>query len=330
MKKQIKVRGEFHWDFKDFFVTKILSKKYNLSRVDKNPDLTIGLVEPRPFTKQFLSSPRSLLVSGENLYYKINLFKFLEYLTKKTRIPFEKFNKILPKVVLNMKLGLMRPKYYQYIKRLAKNPKRGKYAIISNGIKGENILNLPFFLQRPFNTKDFEKKKKVAKVPKKFCCLIISNESAFDRIDFAKKLSKYKKVDIYGGTSLTNSDNSKLPKSWVENFKFYSQYKFVICFENSFAKEYLTEKLPNAMLGGSIPIYRGAPNISKYFNTKSFINFDDYGSYDKMIKKIIELDKDDEKYLEVFNKPWMKKENIEKIEKKEKELRKFLKRVLEE
>lgn len=163
----------------------------------------------------------------------------------------------------------------------------------------------------------------------KFCCLIVSNESAFDRIDFMKKLSKYKKVDIYGKTPLTNSDNNLLPKSWANNSKFLSQYKFVISFENSFENEYITEKLPNTMLAGSIPIYKGAPNVSEYFNTESFINFDDYEkNYDKMIKKIIELDKDYKKYNDFMKNSWMTEKNINKIEDKQKELRKFLKKIL--
>jgi len=335
MKKQIKIRGEFHWEFKNHFLTRILLKKHKLKRVEKNPDLTITVVEPGPMTKEFLQSPKKILVAGENLYYRVNLSKFLEFFSKKTKIKFDIINKILPTFILDTPMGLIRKKYYNYVKQISKKPQKGTYAIICNNIKGKNILNLPFFLQVKQiidSLKDLKNDKVLfPKKKKKFCCIIISNESAFDRIEFFKKLSKYKKVDCYGKTPLTNSDNSFLPKSWTDNPKFLSQYKFVISFENSFDKEYITEKLPNTMLANSIPIYKGAPNVSEYFNTKSFINFDDYDkSYDKMIKKIIELDQDDKKYEEFLKNPWLTIKNKQKINKKQIELNRFLDRVIKE
>lgn len=313
---------------KNSFLYNYLPK--NLVESKAAADLVVEYVHKK-ITQQFKSSPKKILVAGENLYYRINLFKILEYFSKKTKINLTLLNKILPKKLLDSKFNYLRPKYLKYVKIISKNPKKGEYAIVTNNIKGKNILVLPFFLQVKYvkdNLNKLVKKNQIKKVPKKFCCIIISNESAFDRIDFVKKLSKYKNVDIYGKTSLTNSDNSQLPKHWDENPKFYSKYKFVICFENSFAEEYITEKLPNVMLGKSVPIYRGAPNIRDYFNTKSFINFDDYGSYEKMIKKIIELDKDDKKYLEFINRPWMNNVNMGKIKLKEEDLKNFIRRIM--
>ncbi|MCK4650236.1 hypothetical protein KAT36_03300 [Candidatus Pacearchaeota archaeon] len=333
MKKEIKIRGEFHWKFKDFFLTSLLSKKYNLKRVEKNPDITIGLVEPTPLTSEFKNSPKKILVAGENLNYKINIFKALDYLTKKTNIKFNTLNKIIPRKFLNIKLGLIRKQYYNYIKEISNNSPKGEYAIITNNTRGKNILNLPFFLQVKQITDNLfklEKKKTInLKKKKKFCCIIISNESSFERIDFFKKLSKYKKVDCFGKTSLTNSDNSLLPKCWSDNPKFLSQYKFVISFENSFEEEYITEKLVNTMLGNSIPIYRGAPNVSKYFNTNSFINYEDYEkNYDKIVDKIIQLDKNDKKYNKILSRQWLTTLNKNNIARKIKRLEIFIEKII--
>ncbi len=75
-------------------------------------------------------------------------------------------------------------------------------------------------------------------------------------------------------------------------------------------------------------IHRGAPNVGEYFNRKSFINYEDCGkSYDKMIKKIIELDKDDKKYKEFLKEAWMTKQNEENVDKKIEDLEKFLETV---
>ncbi len=334
MKRKIKIRGEFHWDFKDFFVTNILSKKHKLIRVEKNPDITIGLVEPTPLTSEFRKSPKKLLVSGENLYYKINLFKLLEYFTKKTGIKLDVLNKIIPRRVLNISLGLMRRQYYNYVKSLSKKKSINEYAIICNDIKGSNILNLPFFFQVNKIVDSFDRLKNKSRTDlskrKKFCCIIFGNGSAFDRISFFEQLSKYKKVDCFSGTKYANAKSELLSNFWEDNSEFYSQYKFVICFENSFKREYITEKLPNVMLDGPIPIYRGAQNVNEYFDTKSFINYDDYGkSYAKMIEKIIELDQDDVKYKEFVSRPWMNKKNILKMDKKQKELKMFLDKMID-
>jgi len=194
---------------------------------------------------------------------------------------------------------------------------------------------MPFFLQAMNGRENVNKLQKKSKInfnkKKKFCCIITSNESSFDRINFFKKLSEYKKIDFFGKTKFTNSNNKLLPICWSKNYKFLSKYKFVISFENSFEKEYITEKLPNAMLANSIPIYKGAQNISEYFKTKSFVNFDNYGrSYDQMIKKIIELDNNNRKYKKFLKEPWLNKKNKEKIKNKEKELKDFLSKVIEE
>lgn len=166
-------------------------------------------------------------------------------------------------------------------------------------------------------------------IAKKFCCIVISNITASERIHFALKLLKYKKVDIFGKTKYTNSDNSKLPRHHLENSHLFQQYKFVICFENSFADEYITEKLPNAMLGNAIPIYRGAPNVAIYFNAQSFIDYEGYDkSYNKMMEKIIELDQDDKKYAQFLKQPFITKQNIANIENKEKELDLFMERMM--
>ena len=202
--------------------------------------------------------------------------------------------------------------------------------ITTNKVKRENVLSLPFFMTMGGEVINKIKNKKVNKTKKKFCAFIVSNFNSYERIDFFKRLSKYKKVDSYGRVFR----NCEYPKEIIKKYGggyainpiIYKDYKFVICFENSFVDEYITEKLLNAMLGGAIPIYRGAPNVGKYFNTKSFINYDDHEkSYKKMIEKIIELDNDEEKYEQFLKQSWMTKQNIKNVEKKEKELEKFFK-----
>jgi len=59
---------------------------------------------------------------------------------------------------------------------------------------------------------------------------------------------------------------------WERKRQFLSEYKFTIAFENYVYPGYQTEKLYDAMLVNSIPVYCGDPNIGEIFNTASFIN----------------------------------------------------------
>ncbi|MFW5704365.1 MAG: glycosyltransferase family 10 domain-containing protein [Nanoarchaeota archaeon] len=267
---------------------------------------------------------RRLFFSGENLYSKYRLVNVLAKLTKSKMIY------LLPNFILKIPLFRIYKKNLNYLMNMSSND----FAIICNDVKGKNIINIPYFMftheKKKLNQMIEIKKNNLYSKKKKFCAFIVSNPASLDRIDFFKKLSKYKKVDSYGKV-LRNISISKLPKYFIDNDKLYRNYKFVICFENSYAKEYITEKLPNVMMANSIPIYRGAPNVGEYFNTKSFINYDDYGSYDKMIEKIIELDQDDEKYQNFLKEPWFKNNKIpNKIKKKEEDLKKFYDKIFKE
>ena len=143
---------------------------------------------------------------------------------------------------------------------------------------------------------------------RKFCNFVVSNSGCQERNSFYSELSKYKKVDS-GGRFANNIGGS------VDNkVKFQSNYKFSIAFENNAYRPqhpgYTTEKIMEPMTVNSIPIYWGNPEIDKEFNTKSFINVYDYDSIDDVIDYIIELDKDDNKYLELLNQPWFNEYNI--------------------
>ncbi|EGZ09731.1 hypothetical protein PHYSODRAFT_523224 [Phytophthora sojae] len=60
----------------------------------------------------------------------------------------------------------------------------------------------------------------------------------------------------------------------------FQRYKFVIAFENSGVPGYVTEKLVNPFLAGSIPIYLGnSTTVSELFNPNSFI---DCGRFERL------------------------------------------------
>ena len=137
---------------------------------------------------------------------------------------------------------------------------------------------------------------------RKFCNFVASNGNCQERNQFVNQLSKYKKVDS-GGRWMNN-----IGYVVDDKLKFQSEYKFSIAFENNAYRPqhpgYTTEKVMQPMTVNSIPIYWGNPLIGKEFNTKSFVNFYDFGYTSNMIEYIIELDNNSEKYLEILKTPW--------------------------
>ncbi len=107
----------------------------------------------------------------------------------------------------------------------------------------------------------------------KFCNFLYSNQVPY-REAFFKALNKYKKVDAPGKSmnNMRGIDQLNQTDKWATKRSFLQQYKFTIAFENDLFPGYQTEKLYDAMLAGSIPIYLGDPYIGDIFNTKSFIH----------------------------------------------------------
>ncbi len=138
----------------------------------------------------------------------------------------------------------------------------------------------------------------ILKKKNSFCCMLVSNDKAKDRIRFFHKLSEYKKVDS-GGRFLNN-----IGAPVDDKFKFLEPYKFTVAFENSSHPGYVTEKVYQPMFKNTIPIYWGSATVNQDFNTKSFINWHDYKSDEAVIKRIIELDQNDDLYLKMLSEPW--------------------------
>ena len=327
----MKIKVISDWMREGVCIFNILFEELKCENVENNYDFVIETLGAN-LSKEFTEAKKKILISGENLYLKSNLHNALNLIENKLNYRFEIIKKFLPFWFLDIKIKYMRSSFLKFIEKL-KDGDKNLYAILCNSIEGENILNFPHFISQLYiRTNKFnnfvEKNDIYVENKEHFCCIIVSNDSAVDRVRFFKKLSKYKRVDFFGKSIYNNSGNLKIGKSHFKNYNLFKKYKFVICFENSFAEGYITEKLPNVMLGNSIPIYRGAPNVGDYFNTKSFINYNDYGSYNRMIDKIIELDNNDEEYKDFLRQPWMTKRNKRNVDNKVKGLRQFLKRIV--
>ena len=127
----------------------------------------------------------------------------------------------------------------------------------------------------------------------KFCAAVISNGEG-SRIWFINELNKYKQVDM-GGRYHNNV--GRITGSKIE---FLSSYKFSIGMENSESDGYLTEKIIDSFLAGTIPIYFGDYTIDEFINPKAFILIRDKHDILEKIEYIKKIDNDEELYLNIL------------------------------
>lgn len=142
----------------------------------------------------------------------------------------------------------------------------------------------------------------VEEIKDKFCCFVVSNPRSAFRNDFFSSLSKYKRVDS-GGKHLNNI-GYLVPgiHSAGPIIDFISQYRFCISFENSEAPGYCTEKIVQSMWANTIPIYWGDPEVTSYFNPKSFVLVKDK---DEALRRVMELDRNETLYQNILKEPWL-------------------------
>jgi len=183
----------------------------------------------------------------------------------------------------------------------------GKYDVILFSEESKNnIINVPLFVYYIYGNNFLPKlisRPLITQVPKHFCCFIVSNGGCEIRNKMFNMLNSYKKVHSYG--KFNNNMRMNLSFDyWTENYRrFISNYKFIICFENSKFGTYSTEKIINPCLAGIIPIYWSSLNIFNVISKKSmlFLENETDESYIQLTNTIKELDNSDEKYLEFVN-----------------------------
>lgn len=112
--------------------------------------------------------------------------------------------------------------------------------------------------------------------------------------DFEFYGNGWDKLEFRSYRGITSSKRSTLAK-----------YKFSICFENQTkTKGYITEKIWDCLLCGTIPIYWGADNVKEYIPENCFIDFREYSTIEDLHNTIVSMPKKEwEEYInniEVF------------------------------
>lgn len=148
---------------------------------------------------------------------------------------------------------------------------------------------------------DLEKKQK-------FCNYIYSNSQLAHPIreQFFHDLNSVVPV-VSAGRSLRNDDtlaSRDVDTDWgATKRRFVEQFRFTIAMENSEQPGYVTEKLTDALLAHTVPIYWGDPRIGEDFNLSAFIHLRDYKNHADAIAHIQRLDADKDRLLTILNAP---------------------------
>lgn len=175
------------------------------------------------------------------------------------------------------------------------------YAFTFDFMDNPNNYRLPHYVLYADPQKLIKKDLDVEQVLRektKFCNFVYSNWRARKRYRFFLKLSKYKRVDS-GGRFKNNIGG---PVS--DKLAFIKDYKFTIAFESASYPGYTTEKLIQPMLVHSLAIYWGNELVHRDFTPKSFLNSYDFADDEELIERIIEIDQNDDLYLEYLQQPY--------------------------
>ena len=118
--------------------------------------------------------------------------------------------------------------------------------------------------------------KYITAVPTKDVLVIISNPRGATRNAFLDALDRSGLSVTYAGSYKNNIGGPFTPSyNSPEFINYVSQFKFMIAMENSQEETYITEKIIQPILSGSIPVYWGSNRVLDYFNDRRILRLPD-------------------------------------------------------
>lgn len=156
-----------------------------------------------------------------------------------------------------------------------------------------------------------------------FANFIASHDSEYGvRSKLFHALSAYKRIESPGPLFYNMSNGEKVSREDGSKFTFQKKCKFTLCCESTNHTGFVTEKILEAFAADTIPIYYGSSTVTEMINKDAFINLADFDTLQEAVDRIIELDSDDEKYLDMLRRPIFAEENF--VENQIRELEQFI------
>ena len=119
-----------------------------------------------------------------------------------------------------------------------------------------------------------------------FGCFVASNPRGPERNRFFRALHRRRALVSAGRHFNTTG------KPLADKMAFLRGFRFNVAFENTSSAGYVTEKLVEPLLAGTIPIYWGAPDVSRDFNPGCMIDVSRFASTGDAIDHILAVDAD--------------------------------------
>lgn len=115
------------------------------------------------------------------------------------------------------------------------------------------------------------------------------------RLEFASALMKHMRVDSYG-TVLHNCEPDEADVGIPTKMRIMGRYRFCLAFENSISPDYVTEKLFQPLMAGTVPVYLGAPNAHEFAPAHSFVSADRHAGPEGLADYLHRLNQNPDEY----------------------------------
>ena len=166
------------------------------------------------------------------------------------------------------------------------------------------------------NIRTIDEAKSLLREKRGFCNFIYTNRKAHPfRDNLFRIISSYRKVDSLGrhinnvNALITDRDGSS--SNWFKiGIELKSAYKFSIASENASYGGYTTEKLTTSFLAHTVPIYWGNKFVCDEFNPEAFVDCGRYSSPDEIVRRVQEIDRDDDLWAYMVSRPWQTPQQI--------------------
>ena len=130
---------------------------------------------------------------------------------------------------------------------------------------------------------------------REFCLFLVSHET-HRRVAVFDALSRYRPVTSAGSVRRTVQPPDLEPRhgQWrPSKLRYQRNFRFSIAYEHTAAPGYTSEKLVDALITRSIPIYWGNPRVDEDVHPDCFINASDFDDLDALVEHVRRVDTDE-------------------------------------
>ena len=167
----------------------------------------------------------------------------------------------------------------------------------------EFYVDIRRLLHRLSNRPSYEEALALISEKEEFCNFIYGDSKCcFERAAVFKALDSRKHV-LSAGKWMNNTENGFTVDMLSTKDGLQRRCRFTIAVESYPHEGFVTEKLTDAFLANTIPIYYGDPNVAKMFNPKAFINVRDFDSMEELADEIVRLDGSPEEMAKMLSEP---------------------------